>query len=153
MKLYFLRHGRADWPNWDKPDAERPLDTVGKKDTRRVAAALAARGVKTDVILSSPLPRAQQTAEITAAAFGLTVSTEPGMAPGFNSEALHALLQKYGGQNVMLVGHEPDFSRLIEDLTGGIVVMAKAGVARVDLANADDLHGELRWLMPPKMLR
>jgi phosphohistidine phosphatase len=153
MKLYFLRHGKADWPDWDRPDSERPLTKDGKKEMKQVAAALVERGVKTGVILSSPLPRAQQTAEIAAAAFGLPLTLESALAPGFDSEKLRVLLQTHAGRDVMLVGHEPDFSRLIEDLTGGIVVMPKAGVARIDLANPEDLHGELRWLVTPRMLR
>jgi phosphohistidine phosphatase len=152
MKLYFLRHGKADWPGWDRPDTERPLTKDGKKEMKKVAAALVERGVKTDVILSSPLPRAQETAELAAEAFGLAVTLEPALAPGFDSEKLRVLLQTHAGRDIMLVGHEPDFSHLIEDLTGGIVVMSKAGVARIDLANAGDLHGELRWLVTPKML-
>ena len=152
MKLYFLRHGVADWPDWNGPDSERPLTKGGQKEVRRVADALVERGVQTDVILSSPLPRAQQTAEIAAAALGSTLSVEAALAPGFNEEALRTLLREHEGRNVMFVGHEPDFSRMVEALTGGAVVMAKAGVARVDLAHADEARGELRWLVTPKIL-
>jgi phosphohistidine phosphatase len=153
MKLYFLRHGVADWPDWNGPDNERPLTKGGQKEVRRVAEALAEHGVQTDVILSSPLPRAQQTAEIAGAALGSAVTVEAALAPGFNVEALRTLLRAHDGRNVMFVGHEPDFSRMVEALTGGSVVMAKAGVARIDLANADEARGELRWLVTPKILR
>jgi phosphohistidine phosphatase len=152
MKLYFLRHGVADWPDWNGPDNERPLTKGGQKEVRRVAEALAEHGVQTDVILSSPLPRAQQTAEIAGAALGSAVSVEAALAPGFNVEALRTLLRAHDGRNVMFVGHEPDFSRMVEALTGGSVVMAKAAVARVDLANAAEERGVLRWLVTPKIL-
>ena len=105
------------------------------------------------MILSSPLPRAQQTAEIAGAALGTAVSVEAALAPGFDEDALRKLLRAHDGRNVMFVGHEPDFSRMVEALTGGSVVMAKAGVARIDLANADEARGELRWLVTPKILR
>ena len=153
MKLYFFRHGAADWPDWHGPDSERPLTKDGKKEVRRVAEALVERGVETDVILSSPLPRAHQTAEIAAAALGATLTVEPALAPGFNVDALRALLRAHEGRNVMFVGHEPDFSRMVEALTGGTVSMAKAGVARVDLESAAEARGELRWLVTPKILR
>ena len=51
----------------------------------------------------------------------------------------------------MLVGHEPDFSQAIEALTGANVKMAKAGLARVDLADPTELRGQLIWLIPPKI--
>jgi len=153
MKLYFLRHGVADWPDWNGPDTERPLTKDGKKEVKRVADALVERGVRTDVILSSPLPRAHQTAEIAGAALDTAVTVEATLAPGFAEDALRKLLLAHEGRNVMFVGHEPDFSRMVEALTGGSVVMAKAGVARIDLANADEARGELRWLVTPKILR
>lgn len=152
MKLYFLRHGQADWPAWARPDDERPLNDRGQKQMRRVARSLAALKVKPDVILSSPLPRAYQTAEIAAGPLKLTVTMEGALAPGFDAEQLAALLRRYAGLNVMLVGHEPDFSRVIGALTGGAVRMAKAGLARVDINAPGALRGELVWLAPPKLL-
>ena len=66
MQLYFLRHGEADWPGWTKPDDERPLTDFGKKEARQVAKFLNRLKVKPDLIVSSPLPRALQTAEAAA---------------------------------------------------------------------------------------
>ncbi len=153
MKLYFLRHGKATWPNWDKPDDERPLTQKGKKQMRRVAQSLANFKVSPSVILSSPLPRAYQTAAIVAEALGLAVTEEPALAPGFNGDRLAELLRKYAGPDVMVVGHEPDFSNTIATLTGGEVLMAKAGLARVDMDDTNPTRGELVWLVPPKFLR
>ena len=64
MKLCFLRHGEADWPNWTKPDNERPLTERGRKEMKRVAKFLDRLKLSADAILTSPLPRASQTAEI-----------------------------------------------------------------------------------------
>ena len=64
MHLYFLRHGAADWPDWNKPDDERPLTKAGEKEMHKVGEFLAALKVRPDVILTSPLPRAEQTADI-----------------------------------------------------------------------------------------
>ena len=66
MELYFLRHGEADWPDWKKSDDERPLTKRGKKEMHEVAAFLVRLKVQPDLILTSPLPRAAQTAEIAA---------------------------------------------------------------------------------------
>lgn len=153
MRIYFLRHGKANWPNWDRPDDERPLDKKGQKQMKRVAKALGRYNVTPDVILTSPLPRAAQTAEIAAAALGLNVTEEPALAPGFDAEKLRMILQKYPNEDVMVVGHEPDFSNAIEALTGGVVVMAKAGIAAVDVYDVNALDGELVWLVPPKFLK
>ena len=63
MKLYLLRHGKADWPNWDKPDDERPLTEEGKEQVATVAKMLARLEIAPEIV-TSPLPRASQTAEI-----------------------------------------------------------------------------------------
>jgi phosphohistidine phosphatase len=62
MKLYFLRHGEADWPSWKKPDDERPLTKRGKREMREVAKFLDRLKVRPDLIVTSPLPRAAETA-------------------------------------------------------------------------------------------
>lgn len=152
MKIYFLRHGEADWPGWDRPDDERPLTKKGKKEMKRVAEFLADHEVNPGVILSSPLPRALQTAEILAEMLEMTVTEEPALAPGFDSKKLATLLRQRAGQDVMLVGHEPSFSEAIASLTGGGVRLSKAGVARVDVDDANQRGGQLIWLIPPKMM-
>ena len=88
MKLYFLRHGLADWPNWTENDDARPLTKKGKKQMRRVAKFLAVLMIEPEVILSSPLPRAFQTAEIVAEELDLDVTQEPAIAPGFDPDKL-----------------------------------------------------------------
>jgi phosphohistidine phosphatase len=153
MKIYFLRHGEADWPEWDRPDDERPLTKKGKKEIERVAEFLADHEVNPAVILSSPLPRAYQTAVIVAETLEMQVIEEPALAPGFDSKKLAVLLKEYAGQDVMFVGHEPSFSAAIAALTGGSVRLAKAGIARVDVDDSKLLRGQLLWLFPPKMIR
>jgi len=151
MKIYFLRHGEADWPEWDRPDDERPLTRKGKKQMRKVAAFLAEVKVAPALILTSPLPRAAQTAQIAAGELGLEAQEEPSLAPGFDTEKLRALVVAHAGQNIMLVGHEPDFSGAIATLTGGAVKLSKAGVALVEMAETG-LQGQLIWLIPPKIV-
>ncbi len=152
MKLYFLRHGEADWPNWTESDDARPLTKKGKKQMRKVAKFLCDLMVDPDFILSSPLPRAFQTAEIAAEELDLDVTQEPALAPGFDPDRLHELIERYQGRDLMLVGHEPDLSRAVEALTGANVRMPKAGLARVDIADPTELRGQLVWLIPPKLV-
>ena len=79
---------------------------------------------------------------------------EARLSPGFGPQAVTALLSEYAGRgDLMLVGHEPDFSRTIGELTGGArVVMKKGGLARLDLAGGGHERWELVWLLPPKLL-
>ncbi len=94
MRLYFLRHGIADWPDWDPArDHERPLTKDGLKKMKEQAKTLADLDVKFDAILSSPYTRAYQTADIVAGKLGLEVKTEPLLAPGFNSDKLAEIVE------------------------------------------------------------
>jgi phosphohistidine phosphatase len=148
MKLYLLRHGKADWPNWNKPDDERPLTKEGKKEVAEVAKLLARLKIS-PVILTSPLPRASQTAEIAGKHLNAKVRVEPLLRPGFDASRLGKILQTFSGKSLMVVGHEPDFTRTIFQLTGANTKLSKAGVALIELETAP-LQGVLRWLVPPK---
>src|SRR5436309_12738755 len=108
MKLCFLRHGEADWPNWDKPDDERPLTDRGRREMRRVAKFLDRLEFSVDAILTSPLPRASQTAEIVAERLCIGMQIEPKLAYGFSLERLRQILVKLEADSVMVVGHEPE---------------------------------------------
>jgi len=152
MKLCFLRHGEADWPDWAKPDDERPLTERGRKEMKRVAKFLERLKFIPDSILTSPLPRASQTAEIVGRRLGIELQTEPALAHGFNLERLRRLLAKRGGECVMIVGHEPEFSEVIGELTGGKIKISKAGVALLEI-NRTCNSGTLLWLFPPKFTK
>src|SRR3954471_17053075 len=129
MDLYFLRHGEADWPNWNKPDDERPLTKRGKREMHEVGKFLKRMKVDPDVIVTSPLPRASQTADIAAEHLKIKCRKDKLLAPGFGLKELERILKKQPAESLMVVGHEPDFSHTIEQLTGGSVKLSKAGVA------------------------
>ena len=152
MKLCFLRHGEADWPNWTKPDDERPLTERGRKEMKRVAKFLERLQLIPDSILTSPLPRASQTAEIVGQRLGIELQVEPALAHGFNLERLRRLLAKRDTETVMIVGHEPEFSEVIGELTGGKIKISKAGVALLEI-NRSCISGTLLWLFPPKFTK
>ena len=148
MKLYFLRHGKADWPNWGKPDDERPLTEDGKEQVAAVAKLLAQLEIA-PAIVTSPLPRASQTAEIAGKYLTQKVRIDPLLRPGFDAGELRKLLKDFSGKSLMVVGHEPDFTQTLFQLTGGRTKLSKAGVALVEL-DTTSMKGELRWLVPPK---
>ena len=151
MKLFLLRHGKADWPGWNKPDDERPLTDEGKKEVATVAKFLARLEIE-PLILTSPLPRASQTAEIAAKHLNVKVRTESSLRPGFEMKQLRKILKDFPEKSLMLVGHEPDFSHTIFQLTGGNAKMSKAGVALIEF-EPDSMEGELRWLFPPRIAK
>ena len=148
MKLFLLRHGKADWPNWDKPDDERPLTPEGKDEVAAVAKLLARLEIA-PAIVTSPLPRASQTADIAGKYLNQKVRVDPLLRPGFDTGKLKKLLKDFSGDSLMVVGHEPDFTQTIFQLTGGRTKLSKAGVALIEL-DAASMKGELRWLVPPK---
>jgi phosphohistidine phosphatase len=152
MRLYFLRHGESDWPNWDRPDDERPLTERGKKEMRKVAKFLCELDIPLDDILSSPLPRARQTADIVADRFQLHVRDQETLSGGFNMSGLKELVQQYPVDNLMIVGHEPSFTQVICGLTGADCKLSKGGVALVEL-DEKEMKGRLLWLFPPKIAK
>jgi phosphohistidine phosphatase len=153
MKIYLLRHGEADWPGWTGDDDERPLNEDGQKEMRRVAKFLANLNVAPQTILTSPLPRALQTAQIAHKQIGGELIEEAALSPGATPRKVRALLKERAADAIMLVGHEPDFSGLIHDFTGGHAKMPKAGLARIDLHESEIERGKgtLIWLLPPKI--
>jgi len=157
MDIYFVRHGAAvEQQEWKGSDRERPLTDAGARQMTRAAEGLAALGVHPDRIISSPLVRARQTADILAKELRLTERpvADDRLAPGFGIEGLTAILETYSGSgSLVLVGHEPDFSTVIGRLIGGGRVECKKGsLARVQLKDAKGLTGVLLWLLPPKLL-
>ena len=138
--LWLLRHGDAADGS---PDAERPLTDKGKEQARVAGRALHALGVKIDACLTSPRVRAMETARIACEPLGVEPQLEPKLSGGpFDAEALAAGL----GDEVLLVGHDPDFSMAVHDLTGAQVRMKKGGLAGLQ-------KGELTILMRPAELK
>jgi phosphohistidine phosphatase len=139
--IWLLRHGDAAEGS---PDAERPLTEKGREQSRAAGAALKAIGVELDACLTSPKVRAAETARLACEQLGdVEPQLEPKLAGGpFDAEALAAGL----GDDVLLVGHDPDFSSAVHSLTGAQVRMKKGGLAGVD-------RGELIVLMRPRDLK
>jgi phosphohistidine phosphatase len=157
MILYFVRHGlAAERESWSGADYLRPLTEEGRAKVEESAQTLAKLELGVQLIVTSPLVRAEQTARIIAARLGLRGSLveDERLAPGFDRARLAELVAAHPqAQVTMLVGHEPDFSDTISDLIGGGRVVCKKGsLARVDVADRSTLEGQLVWLAPPRLL-
>lgn len=157
LKLYLLRHGEAgSRQDWRGDDSERPLTAAGKKRMKREAAGIRKLQLPLDIIISSPLVRARQTAEIVAKAHGspARLVTDGRLRPGFGPKQLAALLAAHrDATGLMLVGHEPDFSQTISHVTGGgRLTMKKGALAYVEVEGRAAVKGTLVWLIPPKVL-
>jgi len=157
MEIYFLRHGDAGAKDqWTGRDEERPLSPEGTARMERVAAALSRLALPVELIITSPLVRARQTAEIVARRLSLkdVLKEDRRLEPGFGVDELSSILQDHRGvRALMLVGHEPDFSRVISTrIGGGSVEVKKGGIARVDIDSPSSPRGSLVWLVPPRLL-
>ncbi|HEX8806421.1 MAG TPA: phosphohistidine phosphatase SixA, partial [Candidatus Aquilonibacter sp.] len=123
MLCYFLRHGPAgDAATWEGSDFDRPLTADGKKRIAQEGKALADRGLELDAIVTSPLVRARQTAEIVAKELGVgdALHLDERVGLGFSAAKLDAILRDYStAKSVMLVGHEPSMSMTVGELIGG----------------------------------
>jgi len=156
MELYLLRHGIAyDSEAWaGKSDESRPLTNTGTAAMEREANYLKSARIKIDGVLSSPLARARQTAQIVATAFGIELRESALLKPGFNVKALEVLLEETAQfEHLMLVGHAPDFSEVIAHVIGGgQVEMPKGGFARIHMLHRSPPRGTLYSLLPPEAL-
>ena len=160
LELYLVRHAIAADRGSDYPDdSKRPLTSAGIARFRKVAKALTNLNVGIDVIISSPLTRAKQTADILA-------QTLPGRPPVVLSDSLapagtpasvfQELAKHMRKGRIALVGHEPNMGELAGRLIGArnALEFKKGGICRIDFEVLPPKGtGQLRWFVPPKMLR
>jgi phosphohistidine phosphatase len=152
-QLWLLRHGDAE-PHGTREDAERRLTERGEGQARAAGIALARLQAGFELILFSPKTRALQTAELAATQWsaeqGERLLVHAPLAGGFDArQALAELAGLTGEGRLLLVGHEPDLSSVIADLTGGRPDLKKGGLAVVRLEGAG---GELVVLLRPREL-
>jgi phosphohistidine phosphatase len=149
LQLWLLRHGEAV-PHDAKPDDDRELTERGRGQSRAAGRALAALEVEIHLCFTSPKVRAVETARLACAELGVEPVVHMALASGFDREDALELLAAAGpDQRVLLVGHEPDFSQLVYDFTGGDVDLKKGGVAGVRMQGS---RGELIVLLRPREL-
>ena len=157
MKLLLIRHAKAEAHGHPQGDGARALTEHGRRQSRKVGAFLRREDLVPDMVLSSPLVRARETAEIVCAAAGADPPVVQnwlgcGMHP---AEALRELaVFATSARRVAIVGHEPDFSGLVEYLLGtqqGFVRVKKASVILLDV-NPPHPGGVMQFNVWPAML-
>src|SRR2546421_79542 len=128
MKVYFLRHGIAEDVSPSGLDADRRLTREGIEEMERIARGLKRIGLKVDLVLTSPLPRAKETAEIVARALDAEnrLEEENALAPGFGLGDLQRIVEERSGiDRLMLVGHNFDLPNVAGQLVGGAAIDLK----------------------------
>jgi phosphohistidine phosphatase len=158
--LFLIRHGLAEergeaWPD----DSRRPLTEEGASRLRKEARGLVRLGVTFDVLLTSPLVRARQTADIVASAFDTRppIVVIESLAPDGSAQAVLSDLEKQARRTrIALVGHEPGIGELAARLIGSRRAFAfkKGSICRIDVKSLPPAGpGTLRWFITPKILR
>ncbi len=163
MDLLIVRHGiageRDAWAESGRPDGERPLTPEGRKRMRENARGIHALVPKLELVATSPLARAAQTAEVLVEEYGkLDVLDLHALAHGGAPNEIGAWLSQRTEECIAMVGHEPDLGVLIGWFVAGSpsapISLRKGGAALLRFAEAPGPGlAELRWLAPPKVLR
>ncbi len=158
MLVYFLRHASAGEHKSDPAkDEKRPLDPDGVEQCGHIGRALALLETHVDVIISSPLKRATQTASLVAneLAYESKIELDAALRPEAGYAQFRDLLAKYANQDaIMVVGHNPNLSEFLGRLIGGGsrtgADLKKGAVARVEVNHN---RGVLNWCVTPKLVR
>ena len=154
MRVYVMRHGPAEDDALSGRDADRALTPNGRQRVRNVAQELARRAETPRLVLSSPLVRALQTAEIVAALTNPEegVAIQPALSPGGDLRRLLDALLRQGARRVMIVGHEPDLSGLVTALVPGLGPPSLDKAMVVGLRLHEGAAPERRFVLSPKDL-
>jgi phosphohistidine phosphatase len=160
MEIYILRHGIAverGTPGFKK-DGDRPLTKESEEKMGQIAETMLAMDLKFDLILSSFYTRARRTAEIVAEALDDEVTFSNLLEPDSNALELIREINDEKPQRVLLVGHEPDLSRLVSVLisggSDGAIELKKGGLCKLTVDRlAFGQCATLNWLLTPKQLR
>jgi phosphohistidine phosphatase len=163
VKLVIIRHGpagdRDEWEAEGRDDRLRPLTPEGRKEMQRAAAGLAWLVPTIDVLATSPLVRAAESAEIVGSFYSSKIMTLDSLAPDHKpDEVVRWLRDQLAAQTVALVGHEPHLSTLVGYLLTeervSFIDLKKGGVCLLDLADSPKPgRGTLKWLLTPRVLR
>jgi phosphohistidine phosphatase len=151
--LYFLRHGKAGSPRAKNDDA-RELTDAGVAALRAAAPLWRRLDLRPDVVLSSSLPRALQTAELFCKAVGGKPTPDDRLRPGATwGDLARAMAAHPGARRVMFVGHEPDLSAAVAELSGAASVRLRTGgLACLEFSGTPEPGGgEIAWLLDPDL--
>ena len=150
QQLWLLRHGEAE-PHGTTNDDDRALTERGRDQARAAGLALKAMDVAFQYVFTSPKVRAADTAELACVALGCSPVVHAPLRQEFDVREATALLLAAGDdKRILLVGHEPDFSQVVHDLTGARIDLKKGGAAGIRMEHAG--RGELVSLLRPREL-
>ena len=158
MELFVLRHAIAADRGEHAEDAARPLTRGGEAKLRKIVQSFGALEVAVEVIVTSPLVRARQTADIVGEHLRTPVIADDRLCAGATPSDFVAALHAHASQrDVMVIGHEPDLSGLIATLVTGEATaefrLKKAGLARITVQSLRAGRcGQLQWLLWPKQM-
>lgn len=158
MQVYLLRHGIAEDAKAGMADRDRALVAEGRKKLRGVLDAVKGAGVRPDLILTSPYVRARQTAAIAREILGGQLLESTALIPASQPEAVWTEIRTHhDASQILLVGHEPLFSRLMAYLLGAPeleVDFKKGAVARIDFDGGIGIRprGGLRWFLTARLI-
>ena len=148
-QLWLLRHGEAV-PHESKADEERELTARGERQAIAAGEGLARLGVEFEACYASPKVRAIGTAQLACKALNIEPVVHEPLAEGFDRDDALELLRAHGDDaRVLVVGHDPDFSQVVHDMTGGRVDFKKGGIAAL---REERGSGELIALLRPREL-
>jgi phosphohistidine phosphatase len=155
MDLYVLRHAKAERAAPDGDDASRPLAQKGQRDARRLGRWMRDRGIAPDLVATSALARAQETATLVFQGGGPPPPFEDWeeLEPGGTVESVLARLEALDPDRaVLVVGHEPLLSALVSAaIGGGRIRLAKGALVKVG-GFVPGAGGELEWLVTPAVI-
>ena len=159
LVLFILRHGEAGTRTiGTRKDSDRALTANGKAEMKKIGKTLKESGLRARQIVTSPLRRARETAEIIAHTLKIPVVEEwDDLKPDGDRESLYQKLARIEtSSSVVIVGHEPYLTSMIGEVIGAPdarLVLKKGGLAKVRITSvAPTLRGELRWLITPKLM-
>lgn len=148
QQLWFLRHGEAE-PHDARDDVDRRLTGRGEEQSRIAGRALSAMEIAFQVVLTSPRIRALDTARLACLELGNDFVVDDKLSSGFAvDDALELAAAAGDDKRVLFVGHDPDFTQLVHDLTGARVDLKKGGIAGVRMQGSR--RGELLVLLRPR---
>jgi phosphohistidine phosphatase len=163
MELFILRHGEAGQRSSEASDRIRPLTSAGKVEILEIAKALKIIGLKFDLVVTSPLKRAYDTAMIVSDVFniGNRVQVWNELAPeGQRTEVYRKISQLREEYVVLIVGHQPLLGEMANDMihkgksSPCNLLLKKGGILRITLLTKSNVpRGELRWLITPRILK
>jgi len=150
MIVYIMRHGKAE--DLALSDEVRALTSEGVRKTEEAARVLRRLNIQPNAIYASPRTRAQQTAQIVAQALGQRVTTREELDFAFDLGRMMGLLVSHDERDeVLLVGHNPSLSEVVQAACGANVMLKKGAVAALNWSQAVPRQAELLWLATPSL--